>query len=328
MSSRREFISLLGGAAAAWPLAARAQQVAMPVIGYIHPTSPAESANLLAAFRNGLMEAGYVENQNIAIEFRWAERQYDRLPALADDLVRRHVAAIVAVGGDPVVLAAKQATTTVPVIFNTGSDPVKLGIVASLNRPGGNITGVAQLTGELGVKQLELLRELVPTAETIGLLANPNNSASESRLREVQSAARILGRNIHVVNAVSESDLDTAFESMAKLRLGAFLIVGDSILLSRRNQIVALAARYALPAIYSRREFAEAGGLMSYGGSITESYHLVGQATGRVLKGTKPGDLPVQQFTKVELVINLKTAKALGLTVPPTLLARVDEVIE
>jgi ABC-type uncharacterized transport system substrate-binding protein len=325
---RRDFVALLGGAAATWPLplAARAQQLDMPVIGYIHPTSPAASANLLAAFRKGLMQAGYIENQNIAIEFRWAERQYDRLPGLADELVRRQVAAIVAVGGDPVVLAAKRATTTVPIIFNTGSDPVKLGLVASLNRPGGNVTGVAQLTGELGLKQLELLRELVPTADVIGLLSNPTNPASELRSRE--SAARMLGREIRIVNAASENDLNAAFESMARMKLAAFLIVGDSILLSRREQIVALAARYALPAIYSRREFVEAGGLMSYGGSITDSYRLVGETTGRVLKGARPADLPVQQSTKIELILNFSTAKALGLEIPPTLLARADEVIE
>jgi putative ABC transport system substrate-binding protein len=300
----------------------------MPVIGYMHPTSPAASANLLAAFRKGLAEAGYIENKNVAIEFRWADRQYERLPDLADDLARRPLTAIVAVGGDPVVLAAKRATTTIPIIFNTGSDPVKVGIVASLNRPGSNITGVAQLTGELGAKQLELLRELVPRVEGIGLLTNPNNPASESRLRELQSAARIFGQKIHVLNAASESDLGTAFESMVKMGLGAFLIVGDSILLSRRNQIVSLAARYALPAVYSRREFADAGGLVSYGGNLTESYRLVGQTAGRVLKGAKPADLPVQQFTKIELVFNLKAANALGLEVPPTLLARADEVIE
>jgi putative ABC transport system substrate-binding protein len=325
---RREFVALLGGAAAAWPVTARAQQAAMPVIGYMHPTSSAASANLLAAFRKGLAEAGYIENQNVAIEFRWADSHYERLSVLAQELARRQVAAIVAVGGDPVALAAKGATTTIPIIFNTGSDPVKLGLVTSLNRPGSNITGVAQLTGELGSKQLELLSELVPAADVIGLLANPANPASEMRSRELQSATQALGREIRVLNAESEDALNAAFEAMAKMGLKAFLIVGDAILLSRRDQIVALAARYSLAAVYSRSEFAEAGGLMSYGGSITDSYRLVGEATGRILNGTKPADLPVQQSTKIELVINLKTAKALGLEVPSSLLARADEVIE
>jgi putative ABC transport system substrate-binding protein len=323
MIPRRDFITLLGGAAA-WPVAARAQQAAMPVIGYMHPTSSAASANLLAAFRKGLAEAGYIENQNGAIEFRWADSHYERLSVLAQELARRQVAAIVAVGGDPVALAAKGATTTIPIIFNTGSDPVKLGLVTSLNRPGSNITGVAQLTGELGSKQLELLSELVPAADVIGLLANPANPASEMRSRELQSATQALGREIRVLNAESEDALNAAFEAMAKMGLKAFLIVGDAILLSRRDQIVALAARYSLAAVYSRSEFAEAGGLMSY----TDSYRLVGEATGRILNGTKPADLPVQQSTKIELVINLKTAKALGIEIPATLLGRADLVIE
>jgi putative ABC transport system substrate-binding protein len=325
---RREFITLLGGAAAAWPLAAGAQQPAMPVIGYIHPTSPAASANLLAAFHKGLMEAGYVENRNVAIEYRWAGGDYNRLPALSADLVRRQVAVVVTVGGNPVVLAAKAATTTIPIVFATGGDPVKDGIVASLNRPGGNITGVTQLTSELALKQLELLGELVPATEVIGLLANPTNPAAESRLRELQDTARALGRKIVVVNALSESDLHKAFATLVQMRAGAFLIVGDSILLGLRNQIVALAAHHALPAIYSRREFAVAGGLMSYGTNLSDAYRQAGAYAGRILQGAKPADLPVVQSTKVEFVINLKTAKALGLTIPLPLVGRADEVIE
>ena len=328
---RRPFVALIGGAVAAamlWPLGSRAQQPTMPVIGYMHPTSPTASAHLLAAFHKGLMEAGYVENRNVAIEYRWAEGDYDRLPALSADLVRRHMAVIVTVGGNPVVLAAKAATTTIPIVFATGADPVKDGIVASLNRPGGNITGVTQLTSELALKQLELLGELVPRAEVIGLLANSTNPAAESRAQELQDAARALGREIHVVNALTERDLHPAFATLVQARAGAFLIVGDSVLLSLRDRIVALAAHHALPAIYSRREFAEAGGLMSYGTNLSDAYRQAGNYAGRILRGAKPADLPVVQSTKVEFVINLKTARALGLTIPLPLVGRADEVIE
>jgi ABC-type uncharacterized transport system substrate-binding protein len=328
---RRPFVALIGGAAAAamlWPRGTRAQQQPMPVIGYMHPTSPTASAHLLAAFHKGLMEAGYVENRNVAIEYRWAEGDYDRLPALSADLVRRRVAVIVTVGGNPVVLAAKAATTTIPIVFATGADPVKDGIVESLNRPGGNITGVTQLTSELALKQLELLGELVPRAEVIGLLANPTNPATDSRARELEDAARALGREIHVVNALTARDLHSAFATLEQVRAGAFLIVGDSVLLSLRDQIVALAAHHALPAIYSRREFAEAGGLMSYGTNLSDAYRQAGTYAGRILKGAKPADLPVVQSTKVEFVINLKTARTLGLAIPLPLVGRADEVIE
>jgi putative ABC transport system substrate-binding protein len=327
MIRRREFVTLLGGAAA-WPLTARAQQGTLPVIGFVHPTSPAASGYLAAAFRKGLMEAGYAENRNVAIEYRWAEGQYDRLPALVEDLVRRQVSVIVAVGGDPPVVAAKAATSTIPIVFNSGSDPVKLGLVASLNRPGGNITGAVQMTGALGLKQLELLRELVPPTGVIGMLANPTNPSTETRWMELKAAAHLLGQDIRRVDAASESDLRAAFATLVRMRAGALLLVGDGVLLGRRNQIVALAAQHALPAIYSRREYPDAGGLMSYGASITDTYRQVGETTGRILKGAKPADLPVQQSTRLELVLNLKTAKTLGLEIPPTLLARADEVIE
>jgi len=328
---RREFLALIGGAAAAgMPClrAARAQQPTLPVVGYVHPASPAGSGYLAAAFRKGLMEAGYIESRNVAIEYRWAEGRYDRLPALVDDLVRRQVSVIVAVGGDPPVVAAKAATSTIPIVFNSGSDPVKLGLVASLNRPGGNITGAVQLTGALGLKQLELLRELVPAAEVIGMLANSTNPSTETRWMELQTAARTLGQDVRRVDTSSESDLPAAFAKLVQVRAGALLIVGDGVLLSWRDRIVALAAQHALPAIYSRREFPDAGGLMSYGASITDTYRQVGETTGRILKGAKPADLPVQQSARLELVLNLKTAKTLGLTFPMMLLARADEVIE
>jgi putative tryptophan/tyrosine transport system substrate-binding protein len=324
---RREFISLLGGGAVVWPLATRAQQGAMPMIGFLSPASPDGYARFVAGFRHGLNRVGYMEGRNVAIEFRWAEGQFDRLPALAADLVRRQVMVICAHG--PAVLPAKAATTTIPIVFVTGSDPVEVGLVASLNRPGGNLTGVATLYGELGPKQLELLHELIPSAAIIALLINPTNSAfTEPLSRELQVAARTLGVKVHVVHASSDHDLDTVFVKLAQLRAGGLVIGNDAFFTSRIEQLAALTVRHAVPTIYQLHEFVAAGGLMSYGGNLTDLFHEVGVYTGRILKGEKPADLPVQQSTKLKLTINLKTAKALGLEVPATLLGRADEVIE
>ena len=324
---RREFITLLGGAAVAWPVAARAQQKAMPVIGCLITGSPDPNSPLLAAFRQGLSEAGYVEGQNVAIEYRWAEGHYDRLPALAADLVGRKVDLIMA-NSPPSALAAKGATSTIPIVFRSGADPVGDGLVASLARPGGNLTGVSFVADELTAKRLQLLSELVPRAGVIALLVNPNNATAERVIRDVHEAARTKGLQLHVLKAGTESEIDAAFASLVQLHASALVVGADPFLSSQRERLVVLASRHAVPAIYAWREFADAGGLISYGPSLTSAFRLVGAYAGKVLKGAKPADLPVQQPTKFELVINIKTAKSLGLTVPPSLLARADEVIE
>jgi putative ABC transport system substrate-binding protein len=323
---RRDFIAALGGAAA-WPLSTHAQQPAMPVVGFLNIRVPGADPHLLAAFRRGLQETGYVEGQNVAIEYRWANNQYDRLPELAADLVRRQVTVIAAIGS-PSAPAAKVMTTTIPIVFLTGSDPVEVGIVTSLARPGGNLTGVTVLGVELGAKRLELLHELVPTANIVAALVNPNTPAAEIQSTELQTAARTLGLKLHVLHASSERDFDAVFANLAQQRSGGLVIAGDALFTSLSEQLAALALRQAVPTIYQFREFVAAGGLMSYGDNLADSYRLTGVYTGRILKGEKPADLPVMQSTKVELVINLKTARALGLSVPLSLLGRADEVIE
>jgi putative ABC transport system substrate-binding protein len=323
---RREFIAGVGGAAA-WPLvAARAQQAAMPVIGFLGPLSADDFRFITVQFFLGLKEAGYVEGQNVAVEYRWAEDQADRLPALAANLVRRRVAVIVAPSGTAA-LAAKAATTTIPIVFGTGGDPVALGLVASLNRPGGNLTGIVNLYSELGPKRLQLLRELIPDAAAFGILADPSFPDIQSQIADLQAAARTLGLQLVIVNA-RNSYLETAFASFSHQRVGAILVGNSAFFNRRREQLAALAARHALPAIFAVREFVLAGGLMSYGSSFGYMYRQAGLYTGRILKGEKPADLPVQQATKLELIINLKTAKTLGITIPETLLATADEVIQ
>ena len=325
---RREFITLLGGTAAAWPLVARAQQRAMPVIGFLSSTSPQVYAARLAAFAEGLKEEGYIEGQNVAIEYRWAGDHDDRLPVLAAELVQRQVTVIVA-GGSPSSVAAKAATGTIPIVFETAGDPVMLGLVASLNRPGGNVTGVTNLNVEVGQKRLELLRELLPAATNIAVLVNPSAPAvTEQFMRDLQAAAPALGMQLHVVQASTDHDLETVFAALRQLRADA-LVIGPYLFFgSRKEQLGALSLRYAVPAISTYRPFVAAGGLISYGADETETYRLGGIYTGKILKGAKPGDLPVQRVTKVELMINLKTAKALGISVPLALSGRADELIE
>jgi putative ABC transport system substrate-binding protein len=327
--TRREFIALLGGAAAAWPRAARAQQGAMPVIGFLSTAPPRLYEHRLRPFREGLKEAGYVEGQNVEIDYRWVEAQTNQLPALAAELIQRRVAVIVAAGGTPSAVAAKAATTTIPIVFGVAVDPVEVGLVASLNRPGGNVTGVTNLNVEVGPKRLEVLHELLPSVSDIAVLVNPASPAiAESFVRGMQAAARTLGLKLHVLHASTERDFDTAFATLVRLRAGALVISPEILYNARIEQLAALTVRHAVPAIYQYRQFVAAGGLLSYGSDEREYYRQVGVYVGRILKGEKPGDLPVQQATKVELIINLKTAKALGLTVPTALLVRADEVIE
>ena len=327
MIQRRELITFIGGAAVAWPLTARAQQTAMPVMGYLNSRSRDTDTPFLAAFHHGLNETGYVEGRNVAIEYRWAEGQYDRLPMLATDLVRRQVT-VMAATSTPAALAAKAATSAIPIVFTTAADPVAVGLVDSLSRPSGNATGVNIYLSHLGAKRLELLRELVPNAAIIGMLVNPNFPDAESQSKDVKEAARTLGQQVHIVNANSEGDFNQAFATFIEMKADTLLISLDAFFLSRREQLVALAARHKIPAIYFSRDFVLVGGLMSYGSDIANSYRQAGIYAGRILKGAKPGDLPVVQPTKFDLVINLKTAKTLGLTVPMIMQMTADEVIE
>ena len=324
---RREFIALLGGAAAAWPVASRGQQ-SMPVIGFLATTSASERPHLMDAFKQGLADTGYAEGRNVVIEYRWAEGVYDRFPELASDLLQRRVSVIAAAAGIPAVRAAMMATADIPVVFLTGADPVSSGLVASLNRPGGNVTGVTTLGNEVGPKRLQLLHELVPKATSLALLVNPTNPNADTSVKDLQAAAGAFGVQLEILHAAAEHDLESAFAKLEQRRADGLVIANDPFFISRGQRLAALSLGHAIPSVFYTREFSVAGGLMSYGGSFADAYHQVGVLTGRVLKGEKPSALPVQQSTKVELVINLKTAKALGLEIPPTLLARADEVIE
>jgi putative ABC transport system substrate-binding protein len=324
---RREFITLLGGAAAAWPLTARAQQPAMPVVGFLNSVSPDGQALYVAAFREGVRQTGNVEGRDVTIEFSWANNQNDRLPALAADFVQRRVAVISALSNASA-FAAKAATSTIPIVFAGSVDPVADGLVASLNRPGGNVTGVTTLNVELGPKRVELLHVLIPASASIAALVNPTNPAAETDTRKVEEAARSLGRQIHILHASSEREFDSVFAALAQLRAGGLMIASDNFFNSRSERLAALTMRHAVPAIYQYHQFAAAGGLMSYGGNLEELYRQVGIYTGRILKGAKPGELPVQQLSRIGLIINLKTARALSLTMPTSLLVRADEVIE
>ena len=325
---RRDFITLIGGAAVAWPLAARAQQGAAPVVGFLNSASPATYSHLLGAFRLGLKESGFIEGENVTIEYRWAENEFDRLPALARELVRRQVAVIAATGGIHSALAAKAATSTIPIVFNIGDDPVRLGLVASVARPGGNVTGVNNFIYELVAKRLALLRELVPSAARVAVLVNPANAQTATTLRDVEAAARPAGLQIQIAKAGTAREIDAAFAALARDRVDGLFVPPDPLFISRRIQLVQLAARHALPATYPVRDFAEAGGLMSYGTNTADAWHQTGVYTGRILKGTAPAELPVLQPTKFELVINAQTARMLDLAVPPSLFATADEVIE
>ena len=325
---RREFITLLGGAATAWPLAARAQQSAMPVIGFLHSASPGTRRDQVVAFQRGLNEVGFVEGRNVGIEYRWAENRYDRLPEFAADLVRSRVAVIVATGNMATALAAKAATTTIPIVFMNSGDPVQSGLVGSLNRPGGNVTGVSNMVVELGAKQLGLLQELVPKAARVAVLINPNSPVAESLIADLQAAASAIGRQIEVLTAATNREIDTALASLTQKKAEALLVTTDTLFLSRRVQLVTLMARLSVPTIYPFRDDTEAGGLMSYGPDNSDQYRHAGVYTGRILKGEKPADTPVLRPTKFEFVINLQTAKLIGIEVPPALLARADEVIE
>jgi putative tryptophan/tyrosine transport system substrate-binding protein len=325
---RREFISLFGGAAVSWPLGARAQQGGLPVVGFLNSGSPNRFAHLVTAFHIGLKETGYVENRNVAIHYHWAEGQYDQLPTLAADLVSRLVAVIAATGGEQSAIAAKAATTSIPIVFTAGGDPVRQGLVASLNHPGGNLTGIFFLSAAIESKRLGLLRELVPNVEVIGALVNPNSPGAELELRDIPEAARAIGQHILILKTSNEAEIGAAFAKLAQERVGALLVASDPFFTNRRDQILALAAQYSVPAIYYLREFAAAGGLMSYGANLADAFRLVGVYTGRILNGEKPAELPVIQPTKFELIVNLKTAKTLDLTIPPNVLALADEVIE
>jgi len=325
---RREFITLLSGATIAWPLVVRAQQPAMPAVGILGSVSPGPYSRFIEAIKQGLREAGYVEGRNVAIEYRWAEGQYDRLSQLATELVDRGVAVIILVGGGPTTAAATAATATIPIVFNTGEDPVKTGAVAALNRPGGNATGVSLLTVAMEAKRLQLLRELVPTAAVVAIIVNPNNPQADQQLQELQAAARMLGIQVEAFKAGTPNEIDTAFANVVQRRVGALHMAGDAFFNTRKEQFIVLSARHALPTVFSLREFPAAGGLMSYGPSLADAYRQQGIYAGRILKGEKPAEMPVQQAVKVEFVINLQTAKTLGLSIPLPLLGRADEVIE